>query len=151
MVSKYFLCYLFLIIIILISGCSSSKPSYIPTSNIPVRYTVAELQTLADNGIYPMEILVDSMPVPITRKNPEYPDDARRAGIEGTVWLRVLIGKDGVPKETKLLKSDGEKVVFSKPAIDAAMEWRFTPAIVNNEPVACWIMIPFRFKVDTKK
>jgi len=148
--SKYFFCYFFIFSTVLICGCSSTKPA-IPSFNIPVRYTLAELQALDDNGTYPMEILVDSMPTVISQKNPAYPDDARRAGREGMVWLNVLIGKDGVPKETRLIKTEGEKVEFVRLSIEAAMEWRFRPAIVNNEPVAFWTKIPFRFKVSSKK
>ena len=145
--TKYFCCILFLTLIILLSGCTSSKPTY----DRPMRYSIAELQTLTENGTYPMEMVVDSMPAVISQKNPGYPDDARRAGKEGRVCLKVFIGKDGVPKEAKLLKTEGEKVIFVQTSIDAALEWRFRPAILDNEPVACWITLPFNFKLDPKK
>ncbi len=145
--TKYFCCYLFLTLIILLSGCTSSKQH----DDLPTRYSLAELQILTENGTYPMEMEVDSMPAVISQKNPGYPDDARRAGKEGRVWLKVFIGKDGVPKEAKLLKTEGEKVIFVQTSIDAALEWRFKPALLDNEPVAYWITLPFNFKLGPKK
>jgi len=44
------------------------------------------------------------------------------------------------------LKSDAE--LFNQPAIDAAMKWKFTPAIMNNGPVAVWVSIPFKFRLN---
>ena len=37
--------------------------------------------------------------------------------------------------------------VFDQPTIDAAMKYRFTPAIMNGRPVAVWVVIPFTFKL----
>ena len=30
----------------------------------------------------------------------------------------------------------------------AAMQWVFTPAMMNNGPVAVWAAVPFRFKLN---
>ena len=88
---------------------------------------------------------VEKLPVPVVSPPPTYPEIACRAGIEGTVWVRIWVTKEGKAKKAELLKSDSG--LFDQPALDAAMHWVFTPAVMNNGPVAVWISIPFRFKL----
>jgi protein TonB len=87
----------------------------------------------------------EKAPVPIREIRPEYPDIARRANMEGTVWVKMWVDKEGKVKKAVVLKSDAE--VFNDPAIKAAMQYVFTPAMMNNGPVAVWASMPFRFKL----
>jgi len=89
---------------------------------------------------------VEKLPVPIKIVQPEYPELARRAGLEGTVQVKCWVDKEGKVKKVVLLKADPE--VFAQPAIDAAYKWVFTPAIMNNGPVSVWTSVPFRFKLN---
>jgi protein TonB len=84
-------------------------------------------------------------PVPVVYPAPGYPEIAQRAGIEGTVWVRIWVTKEGKAKRAEMLKSDSD--LFDQSALDAAMHWVFTPAVMNNGPVAVWVSIPFRFKL----
>ena len=88
---------------------------------------------------------VEKFPVPVVSPAPTYPEVARRAGIEGTVWVRIWVTKEGKAKKAEILKSDSD--LFDQSALDAAMHWVFTPAVMNNGPVAVWVSIPFRFKL----
>jgi TonB family protein len=87
-------------------------------------------------------------PVPVLTMAPQYPDIPLRAGIEGNVFVKVLITKEGKVKKAILVKSDGD--LFNQPAIDAAMKWVFTPALMNGKPVPVWVSIPFRFRLSGK-
>ncbi len=89
---------------------------------------------------------VEKNPVPVKQIAPAYPEIARRAGVEGTVWVKIWVDKEGKAKRAQVLKSDAE--LFNQPSIDAAMKWVFTPAIMNNGPVAVWVSIPFKFKLN---
>ena len=89
---------------------------------------------------------VEKQPVPVKQVVPEYPDIARRAGIEGTVWVKILVDKEGKAKKALVMKSDAE--IFNEPAIKAALQMVFTPAMMNNGPVAVWAAMPFRFKLN---
>ena len=89
---------------------------------------------------------VEKPPVPIVDPAPQYPEIPLRAGIEGTVWLKIWVTKDGKTKKAEVVKTDSE--LFNQAAIDAAMKWVFTPAIMNNGPVAVWVTIPFKFKLQ---
>jgi len=73
---------------------------------------------------------------------PEYPKFAERAGIEGTIHLKILVNKKGLVDSVKVIK--GPKI-FHKPSIDAAKKTTFIPAKQYDKPVACWVIIPFKF------
>jgi len=89
---------------------------------------------------------VEKQPVPVKQVQPAYPEIARRAGVEGTVWVKILVDKEGKAKKAVIMKSDAE--IFNDPAIEAAKQWVFTPALMNNGPVAVWAAVPFRFKLN---
>jgi protein TonB len=90
-------------------------------------------------------IAVEKYPVAVTQVRPVYPDLARRAGVEGVVWVKALVDRNGHVKKAIVEKSDSE--IFNQPATDAAMQWVFTPAMMNNGPVSVWVSIPFRFRI----
>ncbi|MGH9397230.1 MAG: TonB family protein [Terriglobia bacterium] len=56
---------------------------------------------------------------------PHYPPEAKKAGIQGTVRLDVLINKIGHVTEVKLISGPP---VFVKSAIDAVKQWRYAPS-----------------------
>lgn len=87
-------------------------------------------------------------PTVVKKVEPKYPEIALRAGLEGNVFLKVWVTKEGKVKEAIILKSDAE--IFNQPAIDAAMQWVFTPAVMQKGPVAVWVSIPFRFRLTGK-
>ena len=74
-----------------------------------------------------------------------YPDLAKRAGIEGKVNIRVLVGKNGVPKKHIVESTDSD--LLNDAAIKAVMNSVFTPAIQNNQPIDCWVSIPIVFRL----
>ncbi len=75
----------------------------------------------------------------------KYPDMARRNGIEGTVFVGALVGKDGRVEKTQIISSDNE--ILNNAAIAAVKETVFTPAIQNGNPVRLWVRIPIAFKL----
>lgn len=89
---------------------------------------------------------VEKTPVPVKQVQPEYPELARKAGVEGTVWVKILVDKEGKAKKAVVMKSDSD--IFNEAATKAALQWVFTPAMMNNGPVAVWAAVPFRFKLN---
>lgn len=90
----------------------------------------------------------EKAPEAVKMVQPKYPDLATRAGLEGTVWVKIWVDKEGKPKKAVVQKSDAE--IFNQPATEAAMQWVFTPAMMKNGPVSVWVSIPFRFKLQGK-
>jgi TonB family protein len=93
-------------------------------------------------------VLVDAQPLPIKEVPPKYPAEARNAKIEGTVWIKCLVGKDGKVTKPIVMKSDAS--VFDKAAIAAVLQWTFSPAWLKGKPIAVWVAIPFRFKLNKR-
>ena len=105
------------------------------------------VRDLADTTADPADSLVlDKQPVLKTNVQPDYPEAWRLAGMEGTVWVTVLIDTLGRVKKCHVLRSDA--VMLSQPSLEAAMQWEFRPAEVKGRPVAVWAAIPFRFKLN---
>ena len=75
---------------------------------------------------------------------PKYPDLAVRAGLEGAVWLKLWIGRDGIVRQVSIAKSDAE--IFNEPSLEAGRKLVFKPASCRGRPVSMWATIPIRFK-----
>ncbi|MDI6778779.1 MAG: TonB family protein [Bacteroidota bacterium] len=100
---------------------------------------------IEDDGPPPDFVPVEKQPVVVKEVKPVYPDLAQRANMEGTVWVKIWVDKEGRAKKAVVIKSDAE--IFNEAAVNAAIQWVFTPAIMNNGPVAVWVAIPFKFKL----
>ena len=85
-------------------------------------------------------------PMPVKIVQPEYPEIAKKAGMEGTVYVKIWVDKEGKARKAVIMKSEAE--IFNEPAIKAALQWVFTPAMMNNGPVAVWAAVPFHFKLN---
>lgn len=94
-------------------------------------------------------IKVEKFPEMVEAAKPEYPEAAKKAGIGGKAFVKVLVGKDGIPKKAVVIKSENE--IFNQPAVDAAMKSKFTPAINKGEKIAVWVVLPYRFALDKKE
>ena len=79
-------------------------------------------------------------------RNVVYPEIAREAGMQGTVSLKALIGKDGVIKEVIVVKGL-PKTGLNEAAIAAVYKTAFTPAYQRDKPVQVWMSIPIIFKL----
>jgi protein TonB len=91
-------------------------------------------------------VAVEKMPQVVVSVPPVYPDLAKRAGVEGTVYVKILVNKEGKAIKAVVIKSDSE--VFNQPATDAALKFVFTPAIQHKSPVTVWVVVPFKFKLN---
>lgn len=88
---------------------------------------------------------VEEVPVRVKNIVPEYPEMAQRAGIEGSITLKVLVNKKGDVDSVEVI--DGPSV-FRKAAVEAAKATKFKPAKYNDKTVSCWVIMPFKFKLD---
>ena len=75
---------------------------------------------------------------------PEYPELARAAGIQGTVFVEVLIGKNGLVEKARILKSNP---MLDDAALAAVRQFRFSPAMQRDKNVRVRISIPIVFKL----
>lgn len=101
--------------------------------------SVAVPEKLQESGVGgpeeppPMEFwMVEEKPVQINQVMPVYPEIARQAGMEGDVFIEMVVGTDGSVQEVHVLRGPP---VFHEAAIEAARKARFTPARQNDRPV----------------
>jgi TonB family protein len=96
-------------------------------------------------------IAVDASPVPEKLVQPLYPDSAMKAGIEGSVWVKALIDKQGNVRQALVAKNSGKKVGFEEAALKAAKQGTWKPAMLNNKPVAIWVSYEVKFVLTSVK
>jgi protein TonB len=81
---------------------------------------------------------------PRHRVDPLYPDFARRARIQGTVVLMMIVNERGVPMQVRAL--DGHPAL-QEAALQAARQWRFEPARLDGLPVAASFRLTLNFRL----
>jgi protein TonB len=74
------------------------------------------------------------MPLPQGRCSGKYTDEARTAGIEGTVVLDVIVGEDGHVREVQIAQGLGHGL--DEAAAAALRGCQFTPGEKDGKPVA---------------
>lgn len=98
----------------------------------------------------------EKMPVPeggmasfynFLKKNLKYPAQARRMGIEGKVYVRFVVDKNGDISRISIMKGIGagcdeeaSRVIQKYPS------WE--PGRQGNQPVAVWMVMPIHFKLS---
>jgi len=82
-------------------------------------------------------------------ENIVYPESARRDEAEGTVIISVVIEADGSVSDLEIAENVREDL--DQAAIQAVKQTQWLPARKENEPLACKIFIPVRFKLESKK
>ncbi|WP_426756895.1 energy transducer TonB [Myxococcus sp. Y35] len=89
---------------------------------------------------------VDSEPTVASEVKIPYPEEARRAGVEGTVTLSITIDHEGRVVAVKILKGPGYGL--DEAARDAIRRFRFKPAIKGGEPVSTEMKYSYTFLLD---
>ena len=78
----------------------------------------------------------------IERVTPRYSLEARAQHLQGTVRIRAVIGKDGVPRGLARVSGDP---LLAQIAMDAVALWRYAPATLDGQPVGSEVIIPIDF------
>jgi len=116
--------------------------SLVQDMNIPAA-TEARLE---ESTHIPNRALVDRLPEVIEKLAPGYPEDARRAGIDGTVFVQALVGTDGTVQDAFSLGGSKKLRILEGSAVDAVWHWKFSPAADRDgTPIAVWVAVPVRF------
>lgn len=76
---------------------------------------------------------------------PRYPALAQSGGIEGLVILQAVIAEDGSVLDVRVLKG---KPLLDQAAADAVRQWRFTPTLLNGQPVPVVMTVTVSFTLN---
>ena len=89
-------------------------------------------------------------PVLLYEVKPRYTEEARKANIQGIVFLQVIVRKDGTADSFKVLKGLGYGLDES--AISTiATKWRFKPGTAYGVPADVQIHIEVAFRMYSKE
>jgi TonB family protein len=117
-----------------LAGCTSAPIT---------RYSRADLDIVLASDV-PAGI---TAPVPIRTVAPEYPNELRRLGIEGSADVVFLVDEKGTVRDAGYVTATRRD--FAESAIAAVKQWSFAPGTRNGTPVAMRTLIPFQFAFET--
>jgi protein TonB len=78
---------------------------------------------------------------------PRYPAIAQAGGIEGLVILEAVIVEDGSVQSVRVLRG---KPLLDEAATAAVRQWRFTPPLLNGEPVPVVMTVTVSFRLNSR-
>jgi len=84
----------------------------------------------------------------ITKVQPVYPDSAKSAGVQGTVVLHTVIGMDGKPLSLRVMNSQIDPDL-ARSAVEAVSQWRYTPTLLNGEPIEVDTTITVNYSLES--
>jgi len=86
-----------------------------------------------------------SAPSVLSKVEPEYSEEARKAKWQGTVVLSLVVDDQGRPQNLKVLHSLG--LGLDQKAIEAVEKWRFKPGMKDGKPVPVMATIEVNFRL----
>jgi TonB family protein len=86
-----------------------------------------------------------SPPTIVTRVEPQYSEEARKARYQGTVILEAIVRRDGTVDILRVVRSLG--FGLDENAIQALKQWRFRPGMRNGVPVDVALNIEVNFNL----
>ncbi len=89
--------------------------------------------------------IYENAPKVLVKLDPEYPDAARQLGIEGTVFLELIVEKDGSVSLVKVIKS--VHPLLDESAVNAAYQMTFVPAMSRDIAVRAYVTFPVNFSL----
>jgi TonB family protein len=87
------------------------------------------------------------VPQKLVDVKPIYPPSMRDAGREGTVPLEALVGRDGSVQSVRVLGAHVHPD-FAVSAAEAVRQWRFSPTLLNGEPVEVVMNVSIAFSLE---
>jgi len=83
-------------------------------------------------------------PKKIKHVAPVYPEIAIQAGVQGIVIIEAVIGTDGSVTDARILRP---VALLDQAALDAVLQWKFTPTLLNGEPVPVIMTMTVNFRL----
>jgi protein TonB len=96
-------------------------------------------------------VAVEEMPEPIggikaIQEKIVYPEIAKRAGVEGKVYVLAFVDESGTVTKVQLIKGIGAGC--DEAALDAVLKTKFKPGKQRGKPVKVQVSVPIIFKLQ---
>src|ERR1035437_6280005 len=93
------------------------------------------------------QVDADTASALVVQKAPlKYPDAALKAGIQGTVVLRVVTSYSGDVKKVPVVSGDS---ALAQAAVDAVKQWKYKPYLVDGSPAEMETQVIIGFHLKT--
>lgn len=129
----------------------TAPPVVMPSTEADVAVPPATTPTLAAASS-PPDAVVTAPPIEASlayRSAPlQFPVQALRQHMQGTVLLRVLVDEAGRPVDVQVERSSGYALLDRSAREQVLAGWRFHPAIVNGQAVRAWAQVPVSFALQ---
>ncbi len=86
-----------------------------------------------------------SQPQLISKVDPEYSEEARKAKYSGSVTLSIVVNTEGKAEDIKVVKSLG--MGLDEKAVEAIRKWRFKPGMKDGVPVKTRAVVNVNFRL----
>lgn len=90
---------------------------------------------------------MDTPPKALRQVRPEFPEKARRQGVQGYVKVSMFVSESGDVARVRVLDASPTGV-FEQAAETAVRNWEFQPGVYQGEAVAGWVTQTLRFKLQ---
>jgi len=84
-----------------------------------------------------------SAPTAVSAPDPNYTEEARRAKMQGTCVLWLIVDSTGHPRDIRVIRGLG--FGLDAKAIEAVKQWRFNPSLKDGRPVDVQISVEVEF------
>jgi periplasmic protein TonB len=118
-------------------ACRSSDPA--PAASAPA--TAPSPQQVF------VEAILDEKPTTLRHGALIYPEEARLAGVEGTVVLKFIINQDGRVDSASVTVVSSPNKALSAAAVEAILSAVYTPGRVRGRPVRVLVQVPVNFSL----
>jgi periplasmic protein TonB len=78
---------------------------------------------------------------------PAYPRDAMMDGLQGTVYLKVLVDVDGTPLSVEIQRSSGHRKLDDAARRQVLRKWKFRPAMQDGKAIQVYGIVPVDFSL----
>ncbi len=113
------------------SGTAGDQPGGVPVLPAPSPGTVRISQPVLEH------LVIKKVP-------PQYPEDARQKRVEGQVYVRAVIDKNGDVREVSLIAGHP---LLAPSALEAVKQWKFKPYLLNHRHVEVETLISVNFQL----
>jgi len=118
--------------------CQKGLPSFVPHAEaIEASRKVETKETSASEGV--------AAPEAIYKPAAPYTSEAKKAGIEGTVVLWIVVDESGNVSDARISKGLGHGL--DDEALKTAKTWKFKPAVKDGKFVPVRVMLEMTFKL----
>ncbi|HEX4229892.1 MAG TPA: energy transducer TonB [Bryobacteraceae bacterium] len=86
-----------------------------------------------------------SAPQIVSKVEPEYSEEARKAKFSGSVLLSIIVDEQGLPRDIRVIRPLG--LGLDEKAVEAVSKWRFIPGRKGGIPVATQAEVEVNFRL----